>query len=402
MSNILNIRNPETGLFEPILTLKGEKGEPGLDGVQIDDDTVSTDTTWSSEKVSGQLNQLSEEIEELKGEAKKDPVTYTATLDGYLKKDGTVVTTTSYAYHTDYIPLDGYARIVAKAKITTNGWALAFFNSERVLDSSVSVAGNGASTQTNIDMAVPAGVAYCVLSHYAGENNVNPGYITLYPAETDDPLFGKTINVLGDSITSTMYVRPTWWEMIAEKTGAEFNNHGVSGTSIAVREGRTDSFVERAANMETDADAVIVMGGTNDTATPRGAWGSKENTTFFGVLNNLIVLLCDMFQGKPVIICTPIQTAVDYSSNVYNPVETLMGKNDTDTLTMQERAAAIKLKCEQHGMHCLDLYNSSGIGGADNGNVYYRDGDTLHPSESGQKRLANLMRRELERFFGIE
>lgn len=352
----------------------------------------------------GQIAQLSEELAELKGE-KTEPVTYTPDIDGYLKKDGTVVTSTSYAYHTDYISLEGYARIVAKANITSNGWALAFYDTEKTLDASVSVAGNGASTPTNLDMAVPAGAAYCILSHYAGENNVNTGFVTLYPADTaktDDPLFGKIINVLGDSITSTMYVRPTWWEMITDKTGAEFNDHGVSGTSVAVREGRTDSFAERAANMETDADAVIVMGGTNDTATLRGTWGSTDNTTFFGALNALFRTLCNNYAGKPVIICTPIQTAVDYSSNVYNPAETLMEKTDTDTLTMQERAAAIKLKCEQHGMHCLDLYNGSGINGRDSDSVYYRDGDSLHPSEYGQKRLANLMRRELERFFGIE
>lgn len=357
------------------------------------------------------VKNLKADVEALKGETEPKVVTYTPELDGFISStNGNIIASTEYAYHTDYIPLNGYERIVAQAHITSAGYLFAFYNDAKVLLTDISVVGNGVTADgpSIYDFVVPETATYCVMSHYAGHGINGPvynGYITLYPpdaGETDDPLFGKTINALGDSITSTGYVRPTWWEMIAEKAGCYFNNHGVSGTSIAVRDGRTDSFVERAATMQTDVDAVIVMGGTNDSATPRGAWDSTDSTTFFGALNNLIVLLCDVYQGKPIIICTPIQTANDFANNVHNPAETLMSKTDTDKLTMQQRAAAIKLKCEQYGMHCLDLYNSSGIGGTDSNNVYYRDGDTLHPSEAGQKRLANLMRRELERFFGIE
>ena len=346
---------------------------------------------------------LTEEIAELKGEAKTDPVTYTPDIEGFLGTSGNFITSTEGTARTDYIALDGYVRVVAQSYISSNAYSLAFFDNEKKIIKDASVAGLGATTKNSIDMVIPAGAAYCMLSHYP--KGGNPGFVTLYPADsadTEDPLFAKTTNVLGDSITSTGYTRPTWWELIAERAGCYFNNYGVSGTSIAVRDGRTDSFVERAAIMQTDADAVIVMGGTNDNQTVRGAWGSTDNTTFFGALNILISTLCNNFAGKPVIICTPIQKAGDYAYNVHNPAETLMSKTDTDTLTMQERAAAIKLKCEQYGMHCLDLYNGSGINGRDTDRVYYRDGDSLHPSEAGQKRLANLMRREMEQFYGID
>jgi hypothetical protein len=141
------------------------------------------------------------------------------------------------------------------------------------------------------------------------------------------------------------------------------------------------------------------MGGTNDSGVPRGAWNSTDTSTFFGALNVLFSKVLNKYAGKPILVCTPMQSKGNYSSNVANPLADLLAKSDSNTLSLQLRAEAIKAKCKQYGIHCLDLYNTSGINGADANGFYYINGDTLHPSEIGQYRLGKLIQTELEKLF---
>ncbi len=227
------------------------------------------------------------------------------------------------------------------------------------------------------------------------------------PTEESTPavesvLQGKTINVLGDSISSTNYERPNWWERIAEQTGAVFNDYGVSGACVATVEGSNggpdSGFVDRFDEMDATADAVIVMGGTNDNKVPLGTWDSTDTTTFYGALNVLISGLQERYPDKPILFCTMIQTKNGYSEHVDNPMYVLMDLSPTDVLTRQLRAEAIKAKCQQYDVPCLDLYNESGISGED-GSLYYREGDSLHPSQAGQARMAEVIQPFLEEAF---
>lgn len=239
-------------------------------------------------------------------------------------------------------------------------------------------------------------------------------------------LYGKKVNLLGDSITSINYTLPTWWQNITSKTGAVFNNYGISGTTLAHTDdrhlwdfnfGRLDAatigyvasnpatwstgncFCERYDNMDTTADGVVAMGGTNDGSVPLGTWSSTDTSTFYGALNVLITGLLNIYAGKPILFCTPIQSNTAYQTNVIDPFDVLKNTLSTATMTLQIRAEAIKAKCKQYGVDCLDLYNLSGINGADTNKIYYRSGDTLHPSSYGQERIEALVCAELERMF---
>ena len=141
------------------------------------------------------------------------------------------------------------------------------------------------------------------------------------------------------------------------------------------------------------------MGGTNDSGVQRGAWNSTDTSTFYGGLNVLIQKALKRFAGKPVLFCTPMPQKGDYSQNVIDPLSELNNKTDVQTLSLQLRAEAIKAKCRQYGVRCLDLYNTSGINGVDDNSVYYRINDTLHPSDTGQYRLGKLIQDELEKMF---
>ena len=232
--------------------------------------------------------------------------------------------------------------------------------------------------------------------------------------------------MLGDSISSIDYIRPNWWELIEQRTGCKFVDYGISGTTLAHTDdrhlwdysfGKLDAseigydkndpetwatgncMCERWTKMDDDLDGLIVMGGTNDGAVPKGEWNSVDTSTFFGALNVLIVGLLKKYKGKPIIFCTPIQTSNGYSENVYDPLEALSDKRESNTLTLQLRAEAIKQKCQQYGIECNDLFCASGINGVDDEKVYYRTDDNLHPSDIGQYRISIMQETVLTKYY---
>lgn len=223
-------------------------------------------------------------------------------------------------------------------------------------------------------------------------------------------------NVLGDSITSTNYSRPNWWEIIKGKYGLTVNNYGISGTTLAHTDdrhlwdyefGKLDAetigynaldpstwstgncMCERFTKMSDDADLITVMGCTNDGSVKLGTWDSTDTSTFYGALNVLITGLISKYPNKKIAFFTPIQAANSYISNVGNAAAELDKKTSTDTLSLQLRAEAIKRKCKQYSIPCLDLFNESGINGVGGRKTEnYRKDDNLHPSVNGNKNMS--------------
>lgn len=321
------------------------------------------------------------------------------TTSGYINTTNGGVTEYANAKCTDFIEIGNATTLEAKACISSGGYVIAFYNESKQVISAVSVVGEGTSMKTyNVDMTGSgfANAVYVRLSVFNSSNYPN-FYCKL--KVTNDSLSGKVINALGDSITGTDYTTPTWWQMISAKTGASFNNYGISGTSIAKLDATAThglSFVERYSAMVDNADIIIVMGGTNDGTAELGAWDSSDITTFYGALNTLIDGLIDKYPGKPIVFCTMMRGKAD--TIVADPWTTLQAKTATDTVSNQLRAEAIKRKCMEYGIYCVDLYNESGINGRDTNGVYYRTNDNLHPSEIGMKRLACFILSGIEKY----
>lgn len=90
-------------------------------------------------------------------------------------------------------------------------------------------------------------------------------------------------------------------------------NYGKSGCNIAITDGRSDSYLERAPRMEKDADIVIFQGEGNDAShcLPLGEVGSTDVRTFCGAVGAVIdtirrefpqarlIVLSGMNKGKP-------------------------------------------------------------------------------------------------------
>ena len=232
-------------------------------------------------------------------------------------------------------------------------------------------------------------------------------------------LDGIVWNVLGDSITSTNYSRPNWWEILKDKYNVTVNNYGISGTTLAHTHDRhlwdynfgrldansigyiqTDSstwstgncMCERYSKMDDNADLITVMGSTNDSDVPLGDWDSTDTSTFYGALNELITGLIKKYPDKKIAFFTPIQKKNSYTTNVANPSAELDKKQATDTTTLQLKAEAIKRKCNQYAIPCLDLFNTSGINGVEGRDeLLYRTGDNLHPSVTGNEWIARAV-----------
>lgn len=349
---------------------------------------------------------------------------------GFMNVDTGALYVHSDCAFSDPVSLYGYDTIVYTTFLSNAGACVAFYDDGMDYLKDISISGTtelATIIEGKIDLTAPeyAAASYVVFSSYVGGNNEKGDifkakiYKDGSSAEKINPLLGKVVNVMGDSITSTDFTRPTWWEIIAADTGAIFNNYGQSGTTLAHTDDRHDwdfsfkkdtlpeynpanpstwesgnCFCERVDEMDTNADAVVIMGGTNDGSVPRGPWNGGGTNTFFGALDTLMQRLLTTFAGKPIIFCTMMQAKDNYTSNVADPLSALMSKSDGDTLSIQLRAEAIKAKCRQYGLPCVDLFNESGITGADGG-IYYNTSDTLHPSAQGQKRIANMVENAL-------
>ena len=94
-------------------------------------------------------------------------------------------------------------------------------------------------------------------------------------------LKGKSIYSDGDSITfgakGTSYIK-----QITDNEEMILTNGAVSGTSLAVRDGRTDSIYERIKNLSGNYDYIVISGGTNDAfaSIPLGSMVTDTNQQY--------------------------------------------------------------------------------------------------------------------------
>ena len=237
---------------------------------------------------------------------------------------------------------------------------------------------------------------------------------------TTNPLKGKKIGFLGDSITDFgQYVNA-----FAEKTGANVVNYGVSGSRISSYIASGDSFIERAPLMADDLDVVVVFGGVNDqrTPVPLGTFENRNidgslNGTFYGALHTLCRELFAKYAGKPIIFMTPMHNSYrdetygdtgDYNYYEYTnngqlvenkfPLRDKTYVDDSiavgDVLSKYRRA--IIEVCTFYAIPVIDMYSISGLFPIDaqNSQLYTLDG--LHPNNVGGNHMADIIIPKIE------
>lgn len=202
-------------------------------------------------------------------------------------------------------------------------------------------------------------------------------------------LKGKKINFLGDSITEGIGVSAPenkYVEVFAREFGATVRNYGISGTRFARQVKPTVDnpdwdydFCTRAAEMDADADIVVVFGGTNDFGhgdAPFGTMADRTPDTFFGACHTLMRTLIERYPASEIVFMTPLHRT-DEEREGREPLSSFV--------------RAIKEVAKFYSLPVLDLYAISGIQPQIevHRELYMPDG--LHPNDLGARKVAERL-----------
>ena len=205
-------------------------------------------------------------------------------------------------------------------------------------------------------------------------------------------LTGKKVNFLGDSITEGVGVKDPanrFPDRLAARYGLIARNYGIGGTRIARQRVPSENpvkdldFCGRVAEMDGEADLVLVFGGTNDFGhgdAPLGEMSDRTPDTFYGALHTLYGALLMRYPAAVIVVLTPLHRLQED-----DPAKNTFRKG---YVPLKRFVEAIREVAEYYALPVLDLYASSGL----QPNVpniqkrYVPDG--LHPNDAGHAILA--------------
>lgn len=210
-------------------------------------------------------------------------------------------------------------------------------------------------------------------------------------------LKGLKANFLGDSITEGVGVKSvdqTYWSVFKRKFGlAEARCYGISGTRIARQHNPTTDkqlfdldFCSRVAEMDADADLVVVFGGTNDYGhgnAPLGQPSDRTPDTFWGACHTLMRSLMEKYPAATIVIMTPLHRAEE--------TEPRFIRSDGCKPCLVDFVRILREAADFYGLPVVDLYAASGIQPQipENRDLFAPDG--LHPNAAGAERIADRL-----------
>ena len=210
-------------------------------------------------------------------------------------------------------------------------------------------------------------------------------------------LKGKKIIFLGDSITEGVGVSSLdkrYTDVFVRITEVESCvNYGISATRLARQQKIQDEYVdrnaftERYANMDDDANIVIVFGGTNDYGHGDAPFGTLEDRiidTYCGAVHCLMRGLIEKYPLATIVFMTPLHREGDHI-----PCENT-GKE------LKEYVDVIKTVSEYYSIPVLDLYSIAGICPDIKEQKELLCPDGLHPNDAGSMIIAKRLKQFLE------
>lgn len=220
----------------------------------------------------------------------------------------------------------------------------------------------------------------------------------------------KTIAFLGDSLTAGVGTNHIYHMYIADRFGWHCKNYGYGGSGYAMsytgtggkmatgQEGMgvnitsstkiiPNDFLSRIPSIDTNVDALVIFGGTND-------WGNGGSTItveqFETAVNAVLNYAQTNFGRIPIIVMLPVHRENDTVVNG-------QGK------TLREYADMIKNICINHGIYCVDMMEKSGLypDNSNNATLYFTRDDTsvidgVHPNHYAHKVMANVLSQTLK------
>lgn len=246
--------------------------------------------------------------------------------------------------------------------------------------------GDGTSTMRVVKetITVPFNATKLILAHIT-----TSGYPCAYKIEgISAPRWnGKKWVCIGDSLTEVNN-RTTkhYHDYVAEQTGINVVNMGVSGSGYMQLKDSNKAFYQRITEVPTDADVVTIFGSGNDMSHTLGAVTDTGTDTICGCINTTI----DRLYAIMPIVQLGIITPTPWESCP----PTVAGNK------MESYANAIVAICKRRGIPCLDLYHCSNLRPWDEAFkrvAYSKDnGNGVHPDEMGHKIIASRIKSFLE------
>lgn len=213
-------------------------------------------------------------------------------------------------------------------------------------------------------------------------------------------LQGIRIHALGDSITEgvgTSSPSHIYCHLLGDKYGAVVHNYGISGTRLARQLHPAEpnasfdrDFCSRVAEMDPEADLVLVFGGTNDFGhgdAPLGTPDDRTPDSFYGACHTLFASLITKYPTATIVVMTPLHRA-----NEDNPRGD--GNKPEDVGTLHVYVRILREVAELYALPVLDLFARGGIQPKLEGQRIAYCPDGLHPNDAGHVLIA----RKLEAF----
>ena len=212
-------------------------------------------------------------------------------------------------------------------------------------------------------------------------------------------LEGLKINFLGDSITEghgTSNIENVYWNVLKKEEGlAEARGYGISGTRFAKRRNPSEKerwdldFIQRYPEMDDDADAIVIFGGTNDFGhgdAPLGEMSDRDPYTFYGACHILFEGVINKHPEAVIVVMTPLHRIQEDNPRGEG------NKADGEGLApLSTYVDIIKEVAAYYSLPTLDLWSVSGIQPKVKilREKYCPDG--LHPNDAGHKIIASRL-----------
>lgn len=154
----------------------------------------------------------------------------------------------------------------------------------------------------NREITVPLGVKKLAFQKYTGQT-VTLKKVTGYGVKAQvqrNVLNGKKVTVIGDSITEYNFRAKTNWSMwLAQWTGADVQNLGVSGTGFAA----SSPYIDRISSIQATPDIIGVAMSFNDMidSLPVGTSSDTGTSSLAGYANDFFDALITAYPTTPII-----------------------------------------------------------------------------------------------------
>lgn len=194
---------------------------------------------------------------------------------------------------------------------------------------------------------------------------------------------GKKWTVIGDSLTThNTQSSKLYCDYVAEYTGINVHNMGVSGTGYARFQNTNIAFYQRVGNVPQDSDVITIFGSFNDvtymaeSGMQLGTANDTGTTTIAGCINQTLTNLFTAFQLANLGIVTP----------------TPWKERTPTTQSAIEYVNLLKTIAQNWSVPCMDLFYESNLRpwvASFRARAYTKDGNSgVHPDETGHKIIA--------------